>query len=239
MFVKICGNTNLADAELAVELGADALGFIFAPSKRRVSPEQAAAITSHLSPGIERVGVFVEPNAPEIIRTVRTAALTAVQMHMPRDPALLQQLSLELKGGELKGEVQLWQVLGFAAQPPDPRFEQNFVQLVLAALTDSRISAVLVDTMKNGASGGLGEAFLWSRAAPLVRTAQEMAAEQGRRGGHEPARLMIAGGLTAENVGEAIATLQPWGVDVVSGVEESPGRKSPGKLKDFLRSARA
>ncbi len=234
MFVKICGNTNLADAELAVELGADALGFIFAPSRRRVSAEQVAAITPHLPPGIERVGIFVEPDAAEIVRTVRAVGLTAVQMHMPQDPALLQQLS-----AEFKGEVQLWQVLGFAAQPADPNFEQKFMQLVLAALTDSRISAVLVDTVKNGASGGLGETFLWSRAAPLLRTAQEMAAEQGRRGGYEPAKLLIAGGLTAENVGEAIATLHPWGVDAVSGVEESPGHKNPAKLRAFLRSARA
>ena len=233
MFVKICGTTNLADAELAVELGADALGFIFAPSKRRVTVEQAAAITSRLPSSVERVGIFTEPDAAEIIRTVREAHLTAVQMNLPRDEALIEQLS-----AAFQGDVKLWQVLGFeiqAAVAPQP---EEFERSALAAFLDARLTAVLVDTAKHGASGGLGESFPWRQAAPLLASAREKASQPPGRYGVEPAKLIIAGGLHAGNVGDAMITLSPWGVDVVSGVEASPGCKSPVKLAAFLLAAR-
>ena len=236
MFVKICGTTSLADAELAVELGADALGFIFAPSKRRVSNEQAAAITPHLPAHVQRVGVFTDATTAEIIRAVSEAKLSAVQLHAPQDLAQVRQLH-----AEFNGEIKLWQVVGFEVQRGDESSERNFVQRALAALIDQRIDAVLIDTAKNGVSGGLGETFPWRRAAPLLQQAQRMAATLASSGAYPPGEvgeLIVAGGLTAHNVGDAIETLHPWGVDVVSGVEEGPGRKSRDRLTAFLRVAR-
>ena len=233
MYVKICGTTNLPDAELAVTLGVDALGFIFAPSKRRVTVEQAAAITSQLPLHIDRVGVFTEANVFEIVSVVRTAHLSAVQLHMSYDPALIQQLT-----SELRGEVRLWQVLGFEVQPANPAFEEEFAERARIAFADARLSAVLVDTVKNGASGGMGVPFPWLPAASLLQQAQLTASHCAKMQNEGLPRLILAGGLHAGNVGGAIAALDPWGVDVVSGVEERPGRKSHEKLRDFMQSVR-
>ena len=232
MFVKICGTTNLPDAELAVELGADALGFIFAPSKRRVSVEQAAAMTRVLPAHIMRVGVFTDPDVEAVASAVRQAGLAAVQMHWTYDPQVVAAFR-----SELGDEIRLWQVVGF---PVDARSqndgERRFAFEVQRALADPRLDYVLLDAVKGDASGGLGEAFSWGRAAPIVEGALH-AAEQSRTGSKLP-RLVLAGGLRAENVRKAIRTLRPWGVDVVSGVEASPGRKSAERMKAFMEAVR-
>ena len=233
MYVKICGTTNLPDAELAVELGANALGFIFAPSKRHVTIQQAAEITSQLPSHIDRVGVFTEANASAIVRAVRTAHLSAVQLHMEYDPDVIDQLT-----SALEGEARLWQVLGFEVQPANTAFELGFAHRARIAFRDARLSAVLVDTTQSGASGGLGKSFPWRRAAPLLQRAQATASERAGKEDHEYPNLILAGGLQAENVGGAVAILEPWGVDVVSGVEESPGRKSSERLRAFMQSVR-
>ena len=242
MWVKICGTTSLADALLAVEHGADALGFIFAPSKRRVTAEQAAAITAHLPPDVERVGVFTSADIPEIAAAAATAGLTAVQLHLPHDPALMAELSQRLGP-----KVRLIQVIGirasdeFGPKPAsDPIAGQNAARLN-AALADRSLWAVLLDTEKDGHSGGLGVAFSWKSMQSVLRQvltethspppAEELTSTTGRP------RLLLAGGLHAGNVEEAVRLLGPWGVDCVSGVEAEPGRKDPARLAAFLRAA--
>src|SRR5277367_1331317 len=99
MWVKICANTNLQDALLAAELGADAVGFVFAPSKRQVTAEQVAAITPELPSSVCKVGVFATKDAAEIVAAVERAGLNAVQLHGAPDAELLRELSEALPMG--------------------------------------------------------------------------------------------------------------------------------------------
>ncbi len=242
MFVKICGTTTLSDAQLAVELGADALGFIFAPSKRQVTAAQAAAMTAHLPEKVLRVGVFSQPDAAEIVRTVEAAGLSAVQLHMPQNMGLLEQLH-----ETFRGRVQLWQVVGVslgAAQgavqgaAQEEESEHRLAAALQTALLDPRLSVVLLDTVVAGTSGGLGRSFAWERVRPTLRAVQGASESAAVRCGYAPPKILLAGGLDEANVAEAIRALTPWGVDVVSGVESAPGRKDPVRLRAFLHAAR-
>ena len=230
MFVKICGTTNLADAALAVELGADALGFIFAPSKRRVGVREAAAIASELPEHVQRVGVFTEPLIYELQEAVREVGLTGIQMHWPAHEG-----TTEIVHGAFGGNVALWQVLSYDVEQDSAAADEAFLKRVAHVLGDERLAGVLLDTQTARGSGGTGVALPWPRIARLMRAAEQArAAKVGTE-----ARILLAGGLDAENVGEAIRTLRPWGVDVVSGVEAEPGRKDAERLRAFVRNAKA
>ncbi len=113
MWIKICGNTNLEDAALAAELGADAVGFVFAPSKRQVTREQVAAITPHLPPTVERVGVFYSRDPEEIAQTAWHSGLTAIQLHGGLDDNLSERLT-----ERLAGSVRIIQTLHWVVDPP-------------------------------------------------------------------------------------------------------------------------
>ena len=234
MFVKICGTTNLQDAALSVQLGADALGFIFAPSKRHVTVAQAQEITREMPKAVLRVGVFTQPDIEGIAETVRQTGLTAVQMHWPYDGAQVQ--ALRAAAGN---SIALWQVVGYAVDPvPGSEAEESFAETFRAAMADQHLAVVLLDAVKGGVSGGQGEAFSWRRAAQVVHREREAAAERARAQGRAAPQLIVAGGLRADNVAEAIEALAPWGVDVVSGVEAGPGKKSPDRLRAFLAAAK-
>ena len=231
MWVKICANTSLHDAQLAAELGADAVGFVFAPSKRQVAPAQVAEITPHLPGSVETIGVFAahgSDDAAEVIEAVEVAGLTGVQLH--------GECSLELAArlnDAFEGRVRLIQTTAFEVAPSlVEEAEQRFRARVRRAVDAAGVDAILIDAMKSGASGGLGVAFDWMRAAELVQSvfAEARAAELPN--------VIVAGGLRPENVGDAIRAFQPYGVDVASGVEASPGVKDVEKLKAFLAAAR-
>jgi phosphoribosylanthranilate isomerase len=221
MWVKICGNTNLEDAALAAELGADAVGFVFAASRRQVTAAQVAAITPHLPDTAERVGVFDSHDAQEIAAVALEVGLTAVQLHGAFDGDLLERL-----GGKLSGRVRVIQAVhwpvGKATNQPASLGEQ--IECVAALGVADR---VLIDTRVGSASGGTGVAFDWARARATLASAPRSL------------RLIVAGGLTPENVSGAISQLEPWGVDVSSGVEASSGRKDPARLARFIENARA
>jgi len=227
MWIKICANTNLQDALLAVEAGADAVGFIFAPSKRRVTPEQVAEIVDGLPQGVEKVGVFHTSDPYEVEHFVACCDLTIAQLHGAFDQEMVRLLSAEF-GGELKIiQTVAYEVNAQDREAADRRFEA----MLAAAFAEPAVWAVLLDAAKSGVSGGLGVAYDWAHVAEIVERAM---------GAREPRpRVILAGGLKPENVAEAIAALQPWGVDVASGVEASPGVKDPGRLKAFLANARA
>ena len=197
MFVKICGITNEEDALLAVALGADALGFVFAPSPRKVAPQHVRDIVRRLPPEVLTLGVFRDEASQRVVDIVHTTGLQGAQLH-----------------GHEKVE--------------DAHYVRDRVRFLVKAFTagDNAVAraeefgahAVLVDS----ASPGSGKLFDWSLADDVP----------------SGLRLILAGGLHADNVADAIERVRPWGVDVSSGVEAQPGRKDPRKLKAFIDAAK-
>jgi phosphoribosylanthranilate isomerase len=198
VFVKVCGITNEEDALVAVAMGADAVGFVFAPSPRQIAPQKAGDIVKRLPSEIVTVGVFRDESRDRVAEIAHAARLRAVQLHGRESPAdshwIHQRVPLVIKA--------------FAAG--DPRLDRA---------DEYAADAILVDS----ASPGSGEVFDWSLAegAPSNR------------------RIILAGGLTPENVADAVRVVRPWGVDVASGVESAPGRKDARKIRAFVEAARA
>jgi phosphoribosylanthranilate isomerase len=220
MWIKICANTNLDDAQLAAKLGADAVGFVFAPSPRQVTVAEVARITPHLPEGVECVGVFPALAAEQIAGIAQECGLTTVQLHGGVNLELMRQLD-EIFNGQVKLiQTVHWQVDADAASAA------VVAQQLRQIDADGLVSRVLIDAKVGPDLGGTGVSFDWDAARATL-------AEAGTG-----LKLIVAGGLRAENVADAIHRLKPWGVDVASGVEQSPGRKSPEKLAAFIRAAR-
>jgi phosphoribosylanthranilate isomerase len=213
LWIKICANTSLADAMVAAEAGADAVGFVFAPSPRRVTVEQVAAIVPEFPTEIEKIGVFVGASVDEIAATVETAGLTGVQLHSEVTPDETAKLRARFGPG-----LRILRVV---------HFEDGAPERAAAAGQDASVDGILVDSRTGTAVGGTGKSYDWAEARRILF------------GAMKETKLVAAGGLTPENVAEAIATMRPWGVDVVSGVETAPGRKDPAKVRAFIANARA
>jgi phosphoribosylanthranilate isomerase len=210
--VKICGITRPEFAAAAAEAGADAIGLVFAESPRRVSPFEAARIVAALPPWITPVGVYVDEPPVRIQSVAMSAGLTTIQLHgdeAPDVPAKLAPLKI-VKAMRIGREADIEAARRWRA----------------AAEQAGRVpDAYLVDaSVPGGAKGGTGRQADWSLAAKMVKE------------GFRP--LILSGGLTPENVAEAIATVRPWGVDVSSGVEIEPGIKDPEKIKAFVEAVR-
>jgi len=197
MFVKVCGTTSEEDALLAVAMGADAVGFVFAPSARQISPGRAADIVKRLPREVLTVGVFRDEAPPRVVEIVNTAGLRAAQLH---GHETLEQAHY------VRERVPLL-IQAFPAGDPG-----------LARVLEYKADALLLDA----ATPGSGQVFDWSMAEVP-----------------DGIRLILAGGLTPANVAAAIAAVHPWGVDVASGVEASPGRKDPVKVRAFVAAAKA
>lgn len=211
MWVKICGNTNLEDAKLAVDAGADAVGFVFGPSRRQVIAEQVAEITPHLPEKVEKIGVFVDETHERIAEIVRAAGLTGIQLQGDETPETVAQLrSLNLR---MVVKV-VWASAGIVKLP----------QRIAAHRPN--VDSILLDSGSVAVRGGTGTRFDWIEVAAQLRRVQN------------GTRIIVAGGLNPSNVATAIATLHPWGVDVASGVEREPGRKDPEKVRAFVAAAR-
>jgi phosphoribosylanthranilate isomerase len=222
MWVKICANTNLEDAAIAAELGADAVGFVFASSKRQVSIAQVAVMTAALPLGVERVGVFDSESADEIAAAASQAGLTAVQLHRGYDESLLALLS-EI----LSDRVEIIPTLHWNVDSGDSAIADRIASELDRIAVAGRVRRVLVDSKVNGTSGGTGVPFDWNAARRVIAQAPETL------------NIILAGGLRPENVAEAIRELNPSGVDVASGVEASPGHKDPARIAAFIRNARS
>ena len=212
VWVKICANTSLADVLLAADAGADAVGFVLAPSPRRVTAEQVAAITPYLPPSIEKIGVFVSDDFATIASAVEIAGLTGIQLHSGISSDVAARLRDRFGGG-----LRILRVIHFGADA------QAQMQIASA---DKDIDGILVDSRTTEAVGGTGVSFDWQSARATIFSSDR------------PLKLVAAGGLTPENVLSAVATLNPWGVDVASGVEYLPGHKSAQKVRDFVTNAR-
>jgi phosphoribosylanthranilate isomerase len=238
-WVKICGTTNLEDALLAVDAGADAVGFVFyEKSPRCVKVDTARNIIEKLPENVEKVGVFVGPGS-NAVDVLRRAGLTAIQSYfslqgfagspaneglafdvglMPAGFRSLMAFSTTLFGGN--ADLLQQTVTAFASartkiaadgtEPP-------------AGILDT----FLLDSGNSQQPGGTGAIFDWAKTKPIADVIRS-----------HGLKLVVAGGLKPENVCDAIDVLQPWGVDVVSGVEASPGKKDPEKVRAFVRAVR-
>lgn len=222
MWVKICANTNLADARLAAEMGADAVGFVFAEaSSRRVTAGEVALIVQGLPDNVDKVGVFAEMDFATIRDTVEFAALTSVQLHGPYDPALVEALRKEFRA-----RIDILQVLHWKVGAGLEQAEE-FESMARLVGGNTEVTRLLVDAKTPLASGGTGTSFDWKMAGPSFAIAKHQT------------EVILAGGLNPQNVAEAIRTLHPWGVDVASGVESEPGKKDSLKMADFIANAKS
>ena len=198
--VKVCGTTRLKDALLAVECGADAIGFIFyKKSPRHVSAKTAKEICSKLPPFVHRVGVFVNETADTVNRIAERCGLDAVQLHGDESPAFCKKIKCRV--------IKVVRVKDVASLKEMSRYV---------------VDGFLLDTYKEDQWGGTGKVFDW-----------ELAVRAKKKG-----PVILAGGLNPRNVKAAIKKVQPYGVDVSSGVEQSPGKKDPKKVKAFLKAVR-
>ena len=217
MWIKICGNTTLDDARLAVDAGANAVGFVFAESPRRVTRAVVRGIAPLLPKTIEKYGVFVEPSFEEVVETVAECGLTGVQLHTTSDAGLALRLREHFAAIPARGRLGILRVLHYASD-----FDAQLEEL----RRDHAVDAVLIDSRTAKAVGGTGIAFDWRAAqSSFLQNAPHL-------------KLIVAGGLRPENVADAIYSLQPWGVDVASGVEASPGKKDPAKVRAFVAAVR-
>lgn len=217
--VKICGVTNVADAQAAVAAGADMLGFIFfAKSPRYVMPEQVRdilAVTEHTE--IQTVGVFVNESPATVAQVLSFCGLDLAQLHGEESPA-----TLGLEGSQSP-------VCGRAYKALRPRTSEEATNLArqyalpVRLQREGRIPAFLIDAYHPQRRGGTGVTGDWGLASSLSSQYP----------------LLLAGGLTPANVAQAVRSVQPWGVDVASGVEEAPGQKDHAALRAFVAAAKA
>jgi phosphoribosylanthranilate isomerase len=217
MWIKIYGNTNLEDARAAAEAGADAVGFVFVrESPRWIEPAAAGEIVAQLPATVEKVGVFVNELPSKIREIVKQAGLTAVQLHGNETLEYAQVLFGQKDRPKIYRAMSMRTVFSVASGA-------SFLNPKAQAIFD----AVLVDSGSPTRHGGSGLTFDWIRAQPFIT---------GLRKKH---RVIVAGGLTPDNVAHAIEMFKPWGVDVASGVEAAPGKKDHDKIRSFVQAVRA
>ena len=193
--IKICGITNEEDALLAVDLGADTLGFIFAESPRQISPEKARAIIQNLPPFIKTVGVFVNEEPGRLKKIQAECGLDLIQMHGYESPEQCRDLMpYSIKALRIKDEKDIEGIDKYKGT----------------------VRAILLDAYQPGKAGGTGKTFDWSLAVKARETGIP---------------IILAGGLSPENIQEAVTTVKPYAVDINSGIEERPGKKSQELMK--------
>ena len=208
--IKICGIREEVHALAAVEAGADFVGFVFAPTRRQVSPAKAREIVDTVkksSSAIKPVGVFVDTPASEVNRIADFCGLDLVQLSGNESWEYCRQIARPIIkairiGQQLREEINAELTVGLKTLSP-----QRFI--------------TLLDSQVEGKYGGTGEAFNW-------QLAEEVSARFP---------VIIAGGLTPDNVGQLVKEVQPWGVDVSTGVE-SNGQKDVSKIRAFIETVR-
>jgi len=181
-----------------VAMGADAVGFVFAPSPRQAHPSVVADIVKRLPPEILTVGVFRDESPARVAQVVHGAGLIGAQLHGSETPAMVKEVTASVR----------FVIKGFRAGSAAVRAAKSY-----------GADCVLIDAERPGS----GQLFDWSLAAEVP----------------DGVRLMLAGGLTPDNVADAVSSLRPWAVDVATGVEAAPGQKDPVKLRAFIANAKA
>jgi len=214
-WIKICGTTNLHDAQISMAAGADALGFIFAPSPRRIDIVTASEIVLSLPRSIELIAVFINETPRRVGEIVGQVAFSGVQLHGDEAAEQMRDFRRAVGGRKIIKTLQVRQMLNAG--------EEKLAKYLAAGAS---IDAILLDSGSTLQPGGTGATFAWEDAVPLAAAIREAMP------------LIIAGGLTAENVAKAIELFRPCGVDVVSGVEHEPGKKDQAKVRSFVAAVR-
>jgi phosphoribosylanthranilate isomerase len=227
-WIKICGITNLEDALVAVEAGADALGFVFYDkSPRKIGPEQVRSISDAIPKHVEKIGVFVNGNESDIETVAVEAELTGWQLHTdltgtPIESALRDGGWLTVRRAVPPSERNV-----YVSLPADLLVDdEGFRGFGWGQGSDRNITALFIDSGRGEMPGGTGKTFNWPQ---LQRTVLCLSMNFS---------IVVAGGLTPDNVSEAMCILHPWGVDVSSGVEARPGKKDPDKIRAFVKAVR-
>lgn len=200
MKVKICGITDMETAKRACEYGADAIGFVFAESKRKINPKRAKEIIQKLPANVLKVGVFVNESVEVIQKIADECGLTHVQLHGDEDNHQIRRLN-----------ISSIKALGVTSEG-DMKNAQAY-----------EVDYILFDSPKEKFHGGNGKEFSWELLAHMPKELRE--------------KTILAGGLNALNIEEAIRTIQPCMVDVSSGVE-TKGKKDVEKIKQFIIKAK-
>ena len=219
MWIKICGITRVEDARLAADAGADAVGVNMVAGPRRVGPADATQILSGIPPGVCPVVLArvsddrLDPDAEQVIAACGVSWV---------------QLYGDVTASAIASQLESNRRPIVVVRVGDEHFAQSFDHL-LRACGQHAPSAVLLDARHGGHLGGTGQPFPWHWVTQARRC--------GQLQNWPP--ILLAGGLTSENVTEAVRIVQPWGVDVSSGVESAPGRKDLARLAAFVRIARA
>ncbi|MGG0293185.1 phosphoribosylanthranilate isomerase [Bacillus pacificus] len=200
MKVKICGITDMETAKRACEYGADAIGFVFAESKRKITPEQAKEIIAELPAHVLKIGVFVNESVEVIQKIAENCGLTHVQLHGDEDNHQIRRLNIpSIKALGVTSETDMKNAQAYKAD------------------------YILFDSPKEKFHGGNGKKFSWELLTHMPKELRE--------------KTILAGGLNALNIEEAIRTIQPCMVDVSSGVE-TEGKKDVEKIKQFIIKAK-
>lgn len=226
IWIKICGNTRVEDAEAAVAAGASAVGFVFAPSPRRIAALDVRPIITRLPATLQRIGVFVNEKPERVREIVERAGLTGVQLHGDETPEYVQKLFSGAprpdQVGYTSGRRRMTRI--FKGIKMDEHAAERLRKF--RATAPEAVDAFVLDSASD-LRGGSGKTFDWEAAAELMK---EFTPQM---------RFVIAGGLRPENVGEAVRKLRPWGVDVASGVEKQPGVKLQEAVFKFVDEVRA
>jgi phosphoribosylanthranilate isomerase len=253
-WIKICGITNLDDALVASDAGANALGFVFySKSPRYVTVETAQSIIAKVPKEIEKVGVFVNESTEQVRSAVKQAGLTAVQLSGDESVEFSRALFRELANGSGRptifrswpakvfdapaGQSVGWDPIAVGLVEKDDAYKGKRVHKIHVAengdlflethgFRPGVISGVLLDSSSAQERGGTGRTFDWERVQPWAGIINSIS------------KLIVAGGLRPGNVQGAIHLLHPWGVDVSSGVEREPGKKDPRKVRAFVQAVR-
>ena len=198
MKIKICGITNIEDANKVVDSGADAIGFIFyKKSKRYVDVEIAERISYKVPPFVSKVGVFVNEDRDLVLDIARKVKLDVVQLHGEEDREYIDYIEKEfkvLKAFRVKSEDELEKI------------------------KELKLDWFLLDAYSEKEYGGTGDTFNWE----IAKKAKEFG------------KVILAGGVTKDNIKEIVENIKPYAVDLSSGVEDSPGRKNRGKIMEFM-----
>jgi phosphoribosylanthranilate isomerase len=217
--IKICGIKTLKDALAAITAGADYLGFNFYPkSVRFIEKETCAEITSVLKrehPQIKLVGVFVNSTVKEMKAILETCHLDLAQLHGDETPQMLESFN-----GKAFKAIRLTSESAETSVYPFLKSATKSVPIRESVTESVDSPAMLIDAAVKGVYGGSGVTADWSATAELAKKYP----------------LLLAGGLTPENVADAVRQVRPWGVDTASGVESAPGEKDAGKMKAFVQA---